>query len=984
MANAKATIQDFIKTILNIANIEYADEGLVCPKDLKPTTRLGTVILKRLWEIVDYNSHYDYSEKDALADENYSNASDDSKKKKTDPYDGLRHADNKARQFNPNNILYFINHFYHTEYKEFALVDNYLMLYIDPKEIERIQDDVKNSNYNSAYDLANEMFKDISEKKAAKKEKEKERKKQKREQEKQKEMKIQLHQENSKKDYLFKALNHYYYKINPYDWIDLQSSADTKVKNDKWFNEDENDEKDKKDAKDDKEAFIHAHQLLYLSTFTGLKYNGITNSKAVIKPPEIDDFVEFLDTHHHVILHGPPECGKTFFVKYLASQNHSSVFYTSESKIDDTTILKTMRPDYRFWVDTFPEYIKNDPTLVGTDPLKAYSGIVNPFDPERYLNTSQLLDSEIDPEDTLIIDNVTDLSVIEKYQSIPCKVIFILPSSALSLLKDDYKDSCYYYDNSSVIFELMRKHGITEQQDMDDLFSCLGFNFHVHRIVCLNFRNENKKGNAQNFLKDLLNLKSGTQETDKFLKSYSNKLSINHKGKSTGISLDGYIEFLYENQLDEKERQLLRILCKLQKQTNDHSLEQFKPFFEKYMSFTKLIETGWLTNDDLKIPEIIVASLNRNKNYSNAQFSFILELMRDIAEDGYGLFSNITPPETMMHLIDCLHNDYLDYIFYRREKADENLYNDFSKKVYSLKTNEKILCLEEYQKELNYIISLRNKGYSDETIGTASVEDPYTDIQYMRHTALQFFYYVGLHFSLKYKKLDLFDKLYNFISDSNPKQELISSNDTEWELYVQSWKSIAKNHDVSKDLMDKYKELSDGTPSLKFVDLMYLDTKINKLTALTEKIAAQCAKKIKTPNSYDEDDMLSSLYDLNFNLSLAMKHYLILLKKESKKTSMYVPHVGTLQIFYAIYSLFADNDSSLYSSLTDSDYSVAAYVTPYYAVLVCLGICYTKYNSQSPLNINQLKKKLDSFSDDIKHFHPDVTKIIEITNTILD
>lgn len=350
------------------------------------------------------------------------------------------------------------------------------------------------------------------------------------------------------------------------------------------------------------------------------------------------------------------------------------------------------------------------------------------------------------------MDNITDFSIVKKYaDALPCHIVFVCET-----LPDDISISTYEFpspENLQIIFK-----GLCETEFdnnfLTDICSCLGTNLYVYRIAAAYYKEleKNNPGEGKEFLKSLT-FNTSVEKINREKDSYSinPKLSLYYKRKSSGQTLNKYIRNIYGNYFEDTEKQMLHLLYHCQTLSNDFTMPELYPYLNlnKNSPFIMMLKNlGWLTDDKIHIPKIIVASVSSIKSFSNKEYSFFLDFMNSFSYVLDGLSQTPIHTKTCELLIRAVNEDFKSYIKEKGEKSGKELDKYFIK--------ETRMSPDERE-------SFRNKGYMDDYY--PHEDDPFTDIIFTHWLVIEIFFRSSIQFCIKYSLQALAEELYTYAAE---------------------------------------------------------------------------------------------------------------------------------------------------------------------------------------------------------------------------
>ena len=512
-------------------------------------------------------------------------------------------------------------------------------------------------------------------------------------------------------------LSQYYEKNNPYPWFRLPEFSCVNQ--------------------------LLFHQMILLSLKAGLKYRKYRSVKNEIKcfDTQIKVFYEYIANKDRIVFNGSFRSGKTTFLKAFVNAHFKEMYYYNSNYKDVciNDMFLALNPDLNFWNEEKTKRIINNNPQICIPELPC-DGLLEYF-PEGK---------------TLIIDHVKDISIMEKFKDLPCKLIFVvnLPND---LLPDEIT---YNFDNKDLCREILNRTNIKQRGKavdsvvFNDLYNKLGKDVFLYKCIETCQRNHKK----HNLFLDLYHAKQ-FDDYENIFKRYRAKysFSVNNQTKnknscknksnklSSGDQLGKHIVQIYSgffNDIQNKkdntkifrdELQILRLFCRFKEE--NVSLSQLRRYFHDKTFYNHLYELNWINGEEIVIPSIVAFAFNRKELYIQS-YTYYLRFIEKV--------------------LDSFEYDTLYYV-------DRSTFHSFFK-----------ILIKDYEK----YVSVRNK-----TVDKISIEPKEDDVN-LGYSAriIKRIYETGIWYSFKYNDKDLYD----FIMIQAKKLD----DFYEWKWFISFWESI--------------------------------------------------------------------------------------------------------------------------------------------------------------------------------------------------
>ncbi|MCD8108649.1 MAG: hypothetical protein LUE14_00875, partial [Clostridiales bacterium] len=542
-----------------------------------------------------------------------------------------------------------------------------------------------------------------------------------------------IDESETKLKYYMDAMDSLYEQYNPNPWFNMDDQGTS-------FLDEEYDE--------EHALSIFWNKLILLISAIGLRSSKVSSKAKNHKEIPTKHFTETIKKHSKLIFYGPPECGKTTFLKHYTEKHLKTTFYIdiksdfSPAQSLDEFILYTVFPDYRFWKEDFSAL------------SSAYGSKF--FDPWHDYTEITLKELELIPSDiTLIMDNITDFSIVKKYaDALSCHIVFVSET-----VPDDMSISTYEFLSPENIQNIFKDLCDTEFDNnfLTDICSCLGTNLYVYRLTAAYYKKleKNNLDDGKKFLASLASNKS-IEEINREKRDYSSNPTISfshdvYKAGSSEQTLDKHIRNIYGNYFEDTEQQMLHLLYHCQTLSNDFTMPELYPYLNlnKNSPFIMMLKNlGWLTDDKMHIPKIIVVSVSSLKSFSNKEYSFFLNFMNSFSYVLDGLSQTPIHTKTCELLIRAVNEDFKSYIKEKGKKSGKELDKYFIKET-NMSPDERE--------------SFRNKGYLDDFY--PHEDDPFTDIIFTHWLVIEIFFRSAIQFCIKYSLQPLAKELYTYAAE---------------------------------------------------------------------------------------------------------------------------------------------------------------------------------------------------------------------------
>lgn len=804
---------------------------------------------------------------------------------------------------------------------------------------------------------------------------------------------------------ILSSLKDIYYEINPYPWLDIDQILNSA-----------NTESDL-ELESPKHSF---HYLLFSAVFLSspcLKFIKPHKHASNKSPYDAinQDILKHFSISNQLILYGYPESGKSYFAKKHIEI--PSVIYYDLSKEENTRegLLSALRPDYYFWTQGHATYVKKEL------PSARSEAIINPYASKYLTSYEDLLSGKINytlisnkkanrmainfKDIIIILDHVKDSETIKEFEGLMCKTIFITDFSVYDSLPDNCKTNSIFFDNHDIL-----KYYLTEQNQLNldsegffKLYSKLGSNFYIYRLIMANYKKceEEYTGKGKEFLNQIMNFDD--IDHPESLNSHRHEIQMRYKSGSTKRNYNNYIQHIYSNYLDQNSRWFLRLLCRIQKAFHEKNinLTTIIPYLGEYAVQLKqsLLSLGWLKQESLNIPEVIMSAFNYKPNFSNQEYDFLLNLMTEYSLSISGC-RNIVIDKNVCHLISkCLFLDYKNYMANRKKQPEKKLYNDYYKKIDDLKTDNS--DFDVFQCEP---VNKRLSGNSD-----------YSEFQYMSHLVNIAFFASNLFFSYQYNIPSLWNEFYAYLRDYEwkvtPKKERAPFLD----LFLNTWSCIHDNKTLSSDVHDmctlSYYVRQPDFPSKLRNPLLQEDITPFNFKTLYMKTNLICAL-VRNCQKY-EDNKLTYTLALHYYIDLMSNCTLFLIQSMSSSNT----YLEALQILFTVYEKaynaasilreFEHDGKSAYRlqeliidkiyltilSLTNSEFGIRfgeiyqqqkgkrslLLFDQHFLVLLSVAIFTKQYLSDLPFSSDELKEEFIDRYNKIGDLPSGINDIVEIT-----
>lgn len=629
-------------------------------------------------------------------------------------------------------------------------------------------------------------------------------------------------------DIFYNQLRQYFNKNNPYPWISSEKLENIFMS-------------DKKDI-DIQNAMIF-HYLTYLSAYNGLRYNTVETNR-VISTETLETIVA---NNKRVIIKSDFGSGKTTLVKNFARNNRNTVFYLDAKYnfIKKQDIFVALRPEFRFWSGN-----KLAKTIKRFDNIKL-PGITKKSLDDKDFYKKYL--GNIPKDDTLIIDHISDLSIINELKSLPCNVIFVINSNMDS---SGYDVIEYNFDNKEIAKNIINTvyPGLDEEK-FNILYQKTGSNIFLYHLIATTHKKYAEKHKGFNFIDKLCTINNFDDYDKLFITTDGQTLnipvSINYgNNKATSQHFEKHITNLYDNYFDDieprkhpskdrtnsRQLQLLRLLCRLKYQ--DISYCEFKELFSEDDLFEKLENLNWIKDDKICIPDIIAHAFNRKNTIIDPQYADALNIRVNIAIELEHSSTRPVNQKLYTKIFRCLVED-IDHLNNRAKSINE-----------------------EYSNTITYKSSYELYRDGDRKTKIKPDKTTTTSAEYKEN--LKLFLHSVLWYAYEYKESALFNEAYKFA-----KSEIKNNNYFDlWDLFLFA-KENAKGIDYISD-------------KLKRLKIKFINYKIDKTEVTVEKniislwllldfysmYLADCVTKFANEYNLDKLKPTQSLYDtfdlLNF------------------------------------------------------------------------------------------------------------------------
>lgn len=564
---------------------------------------------------------------------------------------------------------------------------------------------------------------------------------------------------------IFDSIHKLYLDINPYPWFN--------------FNEDYTkllEEKEKKDS----EYYDHGlklviDQLIFLLVNHVLNYETETAQEYTIP----DNIFEEAGSKKIVI---PDVCGIPRIDKYLCSHpanNIGSSYYICDTIKNQSDLLSAIMPDYTFWMNDYKKSFRHCPDI-------------NPFS----CDLSHIFKKILCPDDLLIISSPISAEMVNFVQNLPCKIVYLTR-----------KDS-FLVKQSTIPIISMEKimlgviSSITDDDSekllLYELVPKLGFHANVYYLIDRYYKAYEKKecGLGGKFLNELRESKDLYAVEDTLEEIDHEKVSIripdqnknSGSSNSSGRYFRNAVSKLYTENLDAKERQMLRVLCRLQEIDTTISCYKICVLAGQENLCKKLIAYGWVTDNDYHIPEIIAASVSYKSNLTNEEYDFYLSIMFRFSEILLGHCKETVDIKLYSVLINCFHLENMHFLSQKADLSEKEL-----NRIYfnPLKTS----ALTQ-----TYIDFRENKVNPPTT--TTKIKDSYTDLIFEHSIVLHHFYNSAIIFCYEYELTTLAKTLISDIQSSRSVLHATASeheNDGELQLMVKLWNAYLFPSEKTKE-----------------------------------------------------------------------------------------------------------------------------------------------------------------------------------------
>lgn len=512
-------------------------------------------------------------------------------------------------------------------------------------------------------------------------------------------------------------LNQYYKNNIPYSWFSLPEFSD-----------------------DNQRSF---HQMILLSLKNSLKYRKYKSVKNEIKcfDKQMDSFYEYIANKDRIIFNGSFRSGKTTFLKSFVNVHFKEMYYF-DSNYEDicfNDMFFALNPDLDFWNEEKTKNIVNNNTKI------CISGLLCDEFPKSFYEGK-----------ILIIDHVKDISVMKKFEELPCKLIFVvnIPKKLLQY------EITYNFDNKDLCIEILNKLNkecsgdVIDRTVFDNLYSKLGKDILLYKCIETCQRNHKKN----NLILDLCNVKQFddykiifNKYNSKFSFSVNNqtnnKKSSNNKSKklSSGVQLGKHIVQIYSNFFNDiqkkndkteilrDELQMLRLLCGLKNEKV--SLPRLQKYLYDETLYNHLYQLNWINDKKIDIPSIVAYAFNRKELYIES-YTYYLRFIEKVLDSFEYDKLFYVDCSTFHSFFKILINDYEEYV------------SDRNKSVNKIR--------------IEHNVNNINLGYSTRIIKRI--------------------YETGIWFSFKYND----NSLYNFIIEKANKLD----DSYEWKWFLSFWKQV--------------------------------------------------------------------------------------------------------------------------------------------------------------------------------------------------
>lgn len=552
---------------------------------------------------------------------------------------------------------------------------------------------------------------------------------------------------------IFDSIHKLYLDINPYPWFNFEEDYAKLLE-----------EKERNDS----EYYDHGlklviDQLIFLFVNHVFNYRLKTTQEYMIP----DCIFEDAGSKKIVI---PDVFGTQRIDKYLHSHPTSTTgtsYYICNTIKSYGDLLSVIMPDYIFWKNDYKKNLGHCPNI---DPFSC--------------NLSRIIKEIVCPDDLLIIKAPISTEMVDFVQNLPCKTVYFAKEDSF-LVK---QNTIPIISMEKIMFGLISS--ITdddrEKELLYELVSKLGFHANVYYLIDKYYKSYEKKehGLGKKFLNELKESNNLYKVEDTLERIDHQKVSsrIPHqnttpdKPNSSGRLFRNAVLKLYTENLDAKERQMLRILCRLQEIDTTVSCYKICILAGQENLYKKLIAYGWITDNDYHIPEIIVASVSYKSNLTNEEYDFYLDIMFKFSEILLGHCKETVDIKLYSALINCFHLENMHFLSQKADLSEREL-----NRIYFNPLKKSALTQ-------TYIDFRENKA--DPPITTEKIKDSYTDLIFEHSVILHHFYNSAIIFCYEYGLTTLAKTL---ISDIQSSRSVLHAtdkehkNDDELQLMVKLW-----------------------------------------------------------------------------------------------------------------------------------------------------------------------------------------------------
>lgn len=404
---------------------------------------------------------------------------------------------------------------------------------------------------------------------------------------------------------------------------------------------------------------------------------------------------------------------------------------------DYDSLLSDIRPDYVYWQK-----------ICGEIKLQDF----NPF----ILSPKETIKRILTADDLLIITEPLQGGVMDLINNLPCKIMYlngthlfvtddrIIQITAKKFLDDIIKSFIRDKNEADLLIKLADK---------------IGYDTDIYRLFDKYYKQYEKvtPGRGLSFLEDLTEAKylydvEETLNTFDHLKVTS---LLSASGKKSGIFLRNAISNVYNKFLDDEDKVMLRILCRLQEIDSSLSCEQICHILSRDSLYHKLLLFGWINDTNYHIPELIVSSVSYKPNLSNKELTFYFDnILLEFSVILFGYRRYAVDLKIYTSIINCLHEQNKQYLFRKSKKSRDIVEKEYYHKFH----NGKLATSQEIDSALSFRKNGTIQGHSK-----MKEDDPFTDIIFQYENAIKIFYNSALIFCYEYEQFDLASEIYHDI-----------------------------------------------------------------------------------------------------------------------------------------------------------------------------------------------------------------------------